>query len=176
MSFTGNEGINIWETWLSDNTNLSGVNLLQLWRFHEGLEKNYIDILEILESLPAMETLVMYIKPLGVQYIDSHKAFVPMGTEETSGPNQSSWEGQISGVLCTRLEDLQIEGIHLTLKPEVMPILKDIVTLRAIIGYLLRNLTFYSQWHSITGNWGPIGRDWSFIMEQVPARRFVIEI
>ena len=99
MSFTGNEGINIWEMWLSDNAHLSGVNLLQLWRFYEGLEKNYIDILDILGSLPALEPLVMYIKPLGVQYIDSLKAFVPMGAEETSGRNQSSWEGQISGVL-----------------------------------------------------------------------------
>ena len=94
MSFTGNEGINIWETWLSDNANLSGVNLLQVWRFHDGLEKNYIDILKILEMLPALETLVVYIKLLGVQYINSLKAFIPMGAEETSGWNQSSWEGQ----------------------------------------------------------------------------------
>ena len=40
----------------------------------------------------------------------------------------------------------------------------------------LEEFHLYSLWHSITGIWGQIGRDGSFIMEQVPAWRFVIEI
>jgi len=114
-------------------------------------------ILECLESLPALETLVMYIGPLCVQYNDLFKAFVPIDADETSGRNRSRREGQISGVLCTRLESLQIEGIHLTLKPEVKSILKDIIDLRAIKGSPMRNFTFYSQLHSISSNWEPIG-------------------
>ena len=87
--------------------------------------------------------------------------------------NQLSWEAQISGVLCPRLESLQIEGISLTEQAELMPVLKDIVTLRAAIGSPLKSFTFYKGGEK----WQLIGRDKGFMMEgSVPAEKFQLDI
>ena len=95
-----------------------------------------------------------------------------------SGPNQSSWEGQISGVLCPRLKSLQIENISLTRQAELIPVLKNIVTLRAIIGSPLTSFTFYFDgYRAASQKWQLIGRDKSFmIQEVVPAEESWLDI
>ena len=127
----------------------------------------------------ALETLVIDVGYLDDPYVDSFEAFIPRNAQGTSGLHQSSWEGQVSGVLCPRLESLQIEGIPLTWltdeEPELMAVLKDIVSLRAINGSPLKSFTFLSGYPN--KRWELIGRDRSFIMEEVvPAQRFQLDI
>ena len=91
------------------------------------------------------------------------------------GTSELIWEGQIPEILCPRLESLQIEGIGPTVQPELMPVLQNIVTLRAIIGSPLKSFTFHHFYpHE---QWELIGRDGSFIMEVVePALGFRLDI
>ena len=183
VSITRNHGTTFWETVLAVNANLSNVKFLQVWQFYGAFGKNDNDaILKLLESFPALETLVVDISGLDFSYaeldipcVDLLKAFVPMDAEGTSGLNQPSQRGQISGALCPRLESMQIEGIRPTRKPELMPVLEDIVTLRTSIGCPLKSFTFYCNRYS--KKWELIGRDRCFNMEEVVlAQAFILEI
>ena len=163
----------LWEKRIAVNVNLSGVKLLALstGKYNGSC---FSDITEILGSLPSLETLVLTRKLIIAPYVTFFEAFIPMNAQGTSGLSRSGWEGQISGVLCPRLESLQIEGIRLDRRPEMMPVLKDIVTLRAITGSPLKSFTFY---HWPPKKWQLIGRDRSFIMERVaPAQKFQLDI
>ena len=164
----------IWEQHIAVNANLSGLKLLQL--VYRKPMKFSLDVVKILGSLPALETLVVDTIYLHGPYVDFFKAFIPMDAQGTSGLNRSSWEGQVSGVLCPRLESFQIEGIRLTgEEPELMAVLKDIVSLRAIQRFPLRSFTWFS-W-SFEQKWELIGKDRSFVMEEVvPARGFRLDI
>jgi len=166
----GEEPVYLWEKHVAVNARLSGLKLLSL-SFTDDAYSNFNDIPKILRSLPALETLVLSCWHLVTPYVTFFEAFIPMNAQGTSEP---IWEGQIPEVLCPRLESLQIEGISRTIQPELMPVLKNIVTLRAIIGSPLKSFTFY--------HWGPkkwelIGRDGSFTMEEVvPAQEFKLDI
>ena len=164
----------LWEKHVAVNANLSGLKLLGLCAINDKWS-HFTDIIKILRSLPALETLVLHATHLVAPYVTFFKAFIPMNTQGTSGLNQSGWEGQISGVLCPKLESLQIEDIIPTEQQELMPVLKAIVSLRAITGSPLKSFTFYS-WHP-EKQWELIGRDRSFIIEEiVPAQRFRLDI
>jgi hypothetical protein len=65
-----------------------------------------------------------------------------MDANGTSGLKQTSGEGQTLAVLCPRLQSLQIEGQDPSVEPELIPIFKDIVTLRAECGSPLKDFTF----------------------------------
>jgi len=165
----------LWEKYVVVNARLSGLKLLRLSTVG-SLTSGFNDIPKILGSLPALETLVLYYKYLRYPYVTFFEAF--MNAQGTSEP---IWEGQIHEVLCPRLESLQIEGIRPTVQPELMPVLKNIVTLRAFIGSPLKSFTFYHRdrdWDSNSGQkWELIGRDGSFMMEEViPAERFKLDI
>jgi len=165
----------IWGKHIAVNANLSGLRLLDLRVDGRYFRLPIIDIIEILGSLSALETLVHngthLVDPFGTLF----KAFTPMNAQGSSGLNQSRWEGQMVGVLCPRLDSLQIEGFLLTEKPELIPILKDIVSLRAIAGSPLKSFTFY---HRLPRKkWELIGKDGSFMMQDVvPAQGFQIDI
>ena len=162
----------LWKKHIAVTANLSGLTLLGLCAGHDEWAP-LTGITKVLTSLSALETLVLDSQHIGDPFVTFFQAFIPM---ETSGLEQSSCEGQISGEICPRLQSLHIEGIDLTGKPELMPVLKDIVTRRAIIGSPLRSFTFYLH-HSWTKKWELIGRDGSFIMEEVvPAQRFRCDI
>ena len=162
----------LWKEHIAVNANLSGLTLLGLCTGN-GAWAPLTDITNILRPLSALETLVIDSKHIRVPFVIFFQAFIPM---ETSGLNQSSCKGQISGELCPRLQSLRIEDTNLTAQPELMPVLKDIVTRRAIIGSPLRSFTFYLPY--LPGKtWELIGRDGSFMMEEVvPAQRFRIDI
>jgi len=166
----------LWEKHVAVNAQLSGLKLLSLSTTEYGTSY-FNDIPKILGSLPALETLVLHYRHLVKPYV-TFEAFIPMNAQGTSEP---IWEGQIPEVLCPRLESLQIEHISPTDQPELMPVLKNIVTLRAIIGSPLRSFTFY-HWDR---DWDPnsaqklelVGRDGSFTMKKVvPAQRFKLDI
>ena len=158
----------LWKKHIAVEANLSGLTLLGL--FAGNVEwAPLTGITKILRPLSALETLVLDSKHIDVPFVTFFQAFIPM---ETSGLNHSSCEGQISGELCPRLQSLHIEGIDLAEKPKLVPVLKDIVDRRAIIGSPLRSFTFYLS-DSWPKKWELIGRDGSFFMEKVvPAQRF----
>jgi hypothetical protein len=70
------------------------------------------------------------------------RAFLPMDAYGPSRLQQTSGEGQMLALLCPRLQSLQIEGQDPSVEPELIPILKDIVTLRAQCGSPLKDFTF----------------------------------
>ena len=164
----------IWEKHVAVNANLSGVKLLDLRFSYPTSPTNAI--IKILESLPALETLITGTAFRIASYVDFFKAFVPMNVPATSGLNQSSWKGQISGVLCPRLESLQIAGTNLPGRANLMPVLKDIVTLRAINGYPLKSFTLYSFGFGASQKWRLIGKDNRFMMEEVAPEPFGLGI
>jgi len=156
LDFSHPECSTIWEKRIAVNANLSELNLLHLkcWPF-DG------DLIPILRSLPSLETLIISSR-LGV---DSFKAFLPMGAYGTSGLKQTSGEGQRSPLLCPRLQCLQIKGQSPSVEPELKPILKDIVTLRAECGSPLKDFTFSTIPPSLRSNL--IGRNGRFTMENI---------
>ena len=133
------------------------------------------DLIQILKSVPALETLVISGEYLHNPYVDFFRAFVPVRAQEASGLHQSSWEGQIPGVLCPKLQSLQIEGINPTREPKLRPVLKAIVTSRTIVGSPLKSFTFYA--HGYFKKWELIGKDGRFAIEEVvPAQEFVLAV
>ena len=169
----------IWEKQIAVNANLSGLKLLRLKYIPSTWPT--IAVIKILGSLPALETLITDINYLIAPHIHFFEAFVPMNVQRPSGLNQSRWKGQISRVLCPRLESLHIEGISPTEQAELMHVLKDIVTLRAIIGSPLKSFTFYRYQYQVgsvgSQKWQLIGRGDDFMMaEVVPAEPLILDI
>jgi len=161
----------LWEEYVAVNAQLSGLKLLSLSTTRDSTSY-FNDVPKILGSLPALETLVLHKKHLVYPNVTFFEAFIPINAQGTSEP---MWEGQTPEVLCPRLESLQIEGIHPTFQPGLMPVLNNIVTLRAIVGSPLKSFTFY--YGIFNQKWELIGRDGSFTMEKgVPAQRFKLDI
>jgi len=161
----------LWGKYVAVNAQLSGLKLLSLSRTDDGTSY-FNDIPKILGSLPALETLVLYYGLLGYPYVTFFEALIPMDAQDTSEP---IWEDHIPEVLCPRLESLQIEYFSPTFQPELMSVLKTIVTLRPIAGSPLKSFTFYDC--NPNRKWELIGRDGSFMMEEVvPAQSFKLDI
>jgi len=165
----------IWENHIAANTNLSGLRLLHLCvASHYGLLP-IIEIIKTLGLLPTLETLVLDSQYLVGPYVNFFEAFVPRDVPMVPGLNQPSRESQVSQVLCPRLEGLQITRFWLAGQPELMPVLKDIVTLRANIGSPLKSFTLCGDLPP--KKWELIGRDGSFMTEEVvPALEFQLVI
>ena len=161
LNFSHPDCSKIWERHIAVNVNLSGLNLLHM--------KNWLadgDLIIILKSLPLLNTLIIC-SWLGVA---SFRAFLPMGANKTSGLKQTSDEEQTLALLCPRLQRIEIEVDSSPVQPELMPILKDIVTLRSEYGSPLKRFTF-AQIRSILeyDNFAIelIGEDGSFTMENI---------
>ena len=165
----------IWVKHIAVNANLSELNLLHVLNLREPPSIAFIKILGL---LPAVRSLIIGVGSHCSSFVDCLEAFVPKNVPGPSEPNQSSWEGQISGILCPRLKTLKIEGISLTERVELMLVLKNIITLRAAIGSPLKSFTFYFHGSRETPQmWQLIGRDKSFMMEEVvPAKKFRLNI
>jgi len=165
LDFSHPECSTIWEKHIAVNANLSGLNLLHMkgWPF-DG------DLIPILRSLPSLETLITS-SQLGVV---SFKAFLPMDANGTSGLKRTSSEGQRLVLLCPRLQSLQIEGQDPSAGPELIPIFKDIVTLRAECGSPLKEFAFSEFRRDKSGfmlepgtQFKLIGRNGSLVMEKI---------
>ena len=117
----------IWEEHMAVNANLSGLNLLHMKNWPSSG-----DLLPILRSVPLLETLII---ATTWRSVDSLWAFLPMDVNGTSG------EGKVLGVLCPRLQDLQVESEYLWVRPDKVPFVKDIITLRADCGSPLKVFT-----------------------------------
>ena len=177
----GEEASSFWEKHIAINSNLSGLKLLHFCNPFFFTKLRDTDLIQILRSLTALETLIIDHGHIHIRYMDFFNTFLPIRAQETAGLHQSSGEGRISGVLCPKLESLQIEGISLTERPELMPVLKDIISLRTTIGSPLRTFTFFVSRY-VAGirthqKWELIGKDGRITMDEViPAQPFELDI
>jgi len=158
LDFSHPECSAIWEKHIAVNANLSGLNLLHIKRWPLNG-----DLIPILRSLQLLETLIIS-SQLGVV---SFRAFLPIDANGTSGLKRTSSQRQRLDLLCPRLQSLQIEGQDLSLERELIPILKDIVTLRAECGSPLKGFTFSESWPEPRRRFELIGRNGSFTMGKI---------
>jgi len=150
----------IWSTDIVVNSNLSGLRLLHVHDWHQDT-----DLIRILRSLPVLESLILGNgSSLVVKFF---RAFVPMSANGTFGLNLPSGEGQISAILCPMLKSLLIEGVVPTDQPELIPVLKEVVSLRAMGGSPLKRFTFYEFWPAAGNKFELIGRDGSVSIEKI---------
>ena len=129
----------IWEKQLAVNANLSGLSLLHMKNWpHDG------DLSAILRSVPLLETLIITSR----RGVASFTAFLPMDTHAASGLKQTNVEGRTSALLCPRLQSLQIEVGDPSVLPGRVPILQDVVALRADYGSPLKVFTLsqFRRW------------------------------
>ena len=124
----------IWETHIAVNVNLSGLELLHVHGWHQQA-----DLIQGLRCLPVLKSLILANgSDLAADFFGE---FVPMHTNETAALMQSDNESQIIAILSPMLKSLLIEGCDLTQRPELIPILKQVVTLRAVCGSPLKRFT-----------------------------------
>jgi len=161
--------ITVWEKQVAVNSNLSGLKLLSISYFIFLADG---DVIQILKSLQALETLVIKSQFWVAPSEDFFRSFVPMGAKETSGLDQAGGKGHGSVVLCPRLESLQISPCDAFKRPELIHVLKDIVTLRAVAESSLKSFILYDR----SKRFELIGRDGSFAMEEIgPAKEFTFD-
>jgi len=158
LDFTHPECSTIWEKHIAVNANLPGLKLLHMkkWPLNG-------DLIPVLRSLPLLETLIIS-SQLGVV---SFRTFLPIDANGTSGLKRTSSEGRRVDLLCPRLQSLQIEGQDPSAEPELILIIKDIVTLRADCGSALKSFTFSRFWPEPGRRFELIGRNGGFVMKNI---------
>ena len=161
VSFDHPESNLIWGKDISVNANLSGLELLHVHDW--GVST---DLVQILGFLPALEMLIVGNgKDLDVSFF---RAFIPGGENSVSGLKKGSCgKGHVPPMVCPMLKGLFIEGVDPKEQPG-LPVLKEVVTLRAVGGSPLQTFTF-SQFQPECGTeFKLIRKDGSFGMEIVP--------
>ena len=143
----------IWEKQIAVNTNLSGLKLLHIMCRHV-----HANPYQILRPLRSLETLI-----ISFPVAEWFASVLPLWAPVISGLKQSSSEGRSPVVICPMLQNLRIEGADLSMIPDLMPVLKDIVTLRAVYGSPLKSFTLFIKPGRI---FKMIGSDGSFTMEE----------
>ena len=138
VSFDHPEFSMMWETHIAVNANLSGLELLHADGWHQQE-----DLIQALRCLPVLKSLIL---SNGSELdADFFAEFVPMDPNETAELMQSHDEGQISPTLCPLLTEVLIEeSVPTERVAELMPVLKQLVTLRAACGSPLKRFTLFS--------------------------------
>ena len=145
----------IWEEHIAVNANLSGLGLLHVYGQYQQAY-----LIQALWCLPVLKTLI--IGNGSALDADFFMEFLPVHPNETAALMQSHSGGQIDAILCPMLSGLLIEVYDLTQPPELMPILKKVVTLRAAYGSPLKWFTFVD--FGLREETGLIGSDGSFVV------------
>ena len=128
VSFDHPEAIMIWEKPIAVSANLSGLELLHVRGWHQQA-----DLIQALRCLRSLKHLIIgHGSDLHAGFF---REFVPMYVS-------SHYEGHIS-LLCPTLRRFWIEGFDPTEQRELMPVLKEVVILRAVSGSPLEMFTFY---------------------------------
>jgi hypothetical protein len=125
----------IWEKDIAANANLSGLKLLHVHGWYRSE-----DLIQVLRCLPILKSLVLG-NGSGLE-AEFFGEFVPMDPKGTTGLNRPPHEGQIPAVLCPMLKNLLIGGFDPTEQRELIPVLKEVVTLRAVYKSPLKTLAF----------------------------------
>ena len=115
----------IWENHIRLNTNLSGLELLHV---HNWCQQ--ADLIQALQCLPVLKSLILSEGPdLDAAFFGE---FLPMHLDENAVLMQSYDEVHISTILCPMLSSLLIEEWDPTEHAELIPVLKQVVTLRVM--------------------------------------------
>ena len=123
----------IWGKHIAVNANLSGLKLLHVcgWRQWADL------MIQALRCLPVLKNLILGDGPdLDANFFGE---FAPIDPDETSGLKLSNGGGQISGILCPMLKSILIEESDSTKQLGPIPVLEEVVTLRAMAGHPLES-------------------------------------
>jgi len=148
----------IWETCIAVNVNLSGLELLHV---HGSYQQ--ADLIQVLRCLPVLKSLIIGNgSDLGADFFWE---FVRTPPEETAAMMRSHNEGHVSGVFCPMLRSLLIEECDLTQRPELMPVFREVVTVRAWCGFPLKRFTFFDCEHERETRL--IGRQGKFVVETI---------
>ena len=115
----------IWENHIRLNTNLSGLELLHVKGWYKQA-----DLIQALQCLPVLKSLILSDGPdLDAAFFGE---FLPMHLDENAVLMQSYDEVHISTILCPMLNSLLIEEWDPTEHVELIPVLKQVVTLRVV--------------------------------------------
>ena len=127
----------IWAKHIVVNTNLSGLELLHVYAWYQQA-----DLIQALQCLPMLKSLILaYGSCLDAAFFAE---FVRMHPNGTAGLTQTYGAGQASPILCPVLGSLLIEGCGSTEPVELIPVLEQVVTLRAVYGSPLERFTLSS--------------------------------
>ena len=126
----------IWERHIAVNTNLSGLELLHVYGQHQQAY-----LIQALRCLPVLKTLI--IDDGSDLDADFFTELVLVHPNETTGLMQSHNGAQISAILCPMLRSLLIEGCDRRQRLNMIPGLKQVVTLRAMCGSPLKRVTLF---------------------------------
>ena len=134
VSFDHPEFDMIWEKHIAVNANLSGLDLLHVHGWNRQ-----VDLIQVLGYLPALKSLIIGNgSDLEAVFFGE---FVPVHLNETAILMQRHNMDHLSALRCPMLRSLLIEGCNLTERPELIPVLKKVVTLRAAHGSPLEEFT-----------------------------------
>ena len=171
VSFVHPEFNMIWETHIAVNANLSGLELLHVYGWYQQA-----DLIQALRCLPVLKILILANgSDVDVAFLGE---FVRMYPNETAGLVQSHDEGRISPILCPMLRSLLIEGCDPTKRVELIPVLKQIVTLRAVCWSPLKRFTLsaiqFGRKFELIGSQGGLVVDMGSLDEYAAPFRLVV--
>jgi len=148
----------IWETCIAVNVNLSGLELLHVYGSYQQA-----DLIQVLRCLPVLKSLIIGNgSDLGADFFWE---FVRTPPSETAAMMQSPNEGHVSGVFCPMLRSLLIEECDLTQRPELIPVFREVVIVRAWCGFPLKRFTLFDYEHDRKTRL--IGRQGSFVVKTI---------
>ena len=124
----------IWARHIAVNANLSGLELLHVYGWYEQA-----DLIQALQCLPVLKSLILVNgSDLDVAFFWEFDRMYP---NEAAALMQSQDKGRIFPILCPMLRSLYIEGCDPTERAELIPVLKQVVTLRAMCSSPLKRFT-----------------------------------
>ena len=143
-SFDHPEFSMIWERHIAVNANLLGLELLHVYGWNQQA-----DLIQALQCLPVLKSLILANgSHLDVAFFGQ---FVRMYSNETAGLMRSHDEGRVSAILCPMLRSLLIEGCDPTERAELIPVLKQVVILRAKLKRFTLTATDSGRKFELTG-------------------------
>ena len=136
-SFDHPEFSTIWGTHIAANANLSGLELLHVHGWYQQA-----DLIQVLRCLRVLKSLILANgSDLDAAFFGE---FILMHSNETAVLMHSYDERQISPVVCPMLRSLLIEGCSSPDSVKLIPVLKQVVTFRAVCGSPLKRFTLSS--------------------------------
>jgi len=134
VSFYHPEFNMIWEKYIVVNANLSGLELLRVYGWSQQLQ-----LIQALRCLPVLKSLILSKRSdLDAAFF---REFLPMHPDENAVLMQPHDEGHISRILCPMLSSLLIEDWDPTGQVALIPVLRQVVTLRAVCCSPLKRFT-----------------------------------
>ena len=115
----------IWARHIAVNANLLGLELLHVYGWYQQA-----DLIQALQCLPVLKSLILaHGSDLDVAFFGE---FVPMYPNVAARLMRSHDEGRVSSlIICPMLRSLLIEGCDPTERADLIPVLKQVVVLRA---------------------------------------------